>query len=263
MNRLRQALKHQRRRHELYGAPVTMFAYPYWLLHDRRQWGPVGTFITRSRRIPGWTRGAEAVALAQASLALPPHALIVEIGSCLGGSAVLLAGARKLRGSGHVHCVDPFDASGDAFSVPVYRALAQGRRLSLRAQFDGHLRRAGLSRWVTAHQGRASDIAAGWHAPIDMLYLDGDQSYAGVRAAYQSWRPFLKRGGLLALHNSHMGPHAPDHDGHFRLVLEALHPPDFSDVRCIGTTTFARVARAWPPADVNAGAILTASGAHG
>ena len=32
-----------------------------------------------------------------------------------------LAGSRKLKGSGHVHCVDPFAATGDAFSVPIYQ----------------------------------------------------------------------------------------------------------------------------------------------
>jgi hypothetical protein len=44
-------------------------------------------------------------------------AVIVEIGVYF-GSASDLAGARKIAGTGVVHCIDPFDASGDDFSAP-------------------------------------------------------------------------------------------------------------------------------------------------
>src|SRR5262245_48937520 len=100
-------------------------------------------YIRLSRRIPGWTRGQEAVALAQVSCSLPDDCTVVEIGSFLGGSAVLLAGARKLRGSGKVHCIDPFDASGDAFSRPFYRELQDSLPISLRQRFDENICRAG------------------------------------------------------------------------------------------------------------------------
>ena len=41
-----------------------------------------------------------------------------------------------------------------------------------------------------------------WITPIDLLFLDGDQSRKGVREAYNSWEPFLKGGGIIAVHNS-------------------------------------------------------------
>ena len=81
------------------------------------------TIIQLSEQIPGWTRGIEAEALAARAHALDDDACIVEIGSFLGSGSVLLAGARKLQGSGKVHCVDPFDGSGDDFSVPHYQAI--------------------------------------------------------------------------------------------------------------------------------------------
>jgi hypothetical protein len=43
---------------------------------------------------------------------------------------VLLAGARTLRGSGTVHCVDPFDGLGDAFSVRVDQRLLNASPLT-------------------------------------------------------------------------------------------------------------------------------------
>ncbi len=38
----------------------------------------------------------------------------------MGRCTILLAGSRRLRGSGKVHCVDPLDCSCDLFSTSVY-----------------------------------------------------------------------------------------------------------------------------------------------
>jgi len=105
--------------------------------------------------VPGWTRHGEATTLAHESYALPDGAVVVEIGSFLGCSAVLLAGARKLRGSGKVHCIDPFDASGDEFSVPIYRTIRGFRKATLRERFDKYVERAGVSDFVQVHPGLA------------------------------------------------------------------------------------------------------------
>jgi predicted O-methyltransferase YrrM len=240
MHWLRQLRKRRRATRELHGAPCAAAAYPLWLIHDWMNWGARGRYIARSRRIPGWVRGAEAVALATYSSTLPAGAVIVEIGSFLGGSAIVLAGARKLQRSGQVHCIDPFDASGDSFSAPIYQSIGARRGGSLRQRFDTNIRRAGLSGWVVAHQGKDSAIAATWDTPIDMLFLDGDQSPAGACAAYASWAPFLKNNGIIAIHNSASGTYEAGHDGHMRLVAETIRPPQYAEITCIGTTTFAR-----------------------
>jgi predicted O-methyltransferase YrrM len=171
---------------------------------------------------------------------LPADAVVVEIGSFLGCSTILLAGGRKVAGSGNVHCVDPFDASGDAFSVPNYRAIRGALGTSLRQRFEAHLRRAGLREWVEAHQGTGAEIARTWRAPVDLLFPDGDQSYAGVRPTYDPWWPFLRPGGVIAVHNSADRVYAPGHDGARRLVLELITRPRYGDTTCIGTTRFAR-----------------------
>ena len=63
----------------------------------------------------------DARAIAEASFGLPAAPVIVEVGVFMGRCTLLLAGARKLKGSGSVHCIDPFDCSGDQFSIPYYR----------------------------------------------------------------------------------------------------------------------------------------------
>jgi predicted O-methyltransferase YrrM len=200
-------------------------------------------YLSLSETIPGWTRYEEAKALAGMAHSLEGDAVIVEIGSFFGSSTVFLAGARKLKGAGKVHSVDPFDGSGDSFSVPHYNAiiLAFGAR-SPREHFERNIRTAGLSDWVEVHQGTAEEIATGWTTAIDLLILDGDQSPAGVRAAYEGWSPWLKVGGVIALHNSSPREYGPEHDGHYRIATEEIQAPRYIDRRLVGSITFARKA---------------------
>lgn len=212
----------------------------------RLRYGKFGPRLADAIPIPSWLGSNESLVLAEACHDLPANATIVEIGSFLGKSAVVLAGARKMRGSGIVHCVDPFDASGDAFSIPFYQAIADSHRLPLRQRFESHLARAGLSDWVHVHQGTAASIAVGWTEPIDMLFLDGDQSPEGANLTYESWAPFLKVGGIIALHNSSEREYDLGHDGHRLLALRRVRLPQYGEIRCVETTTFARKLIKWP-----------------
>jgi predicted O-methyltransferase YrrM len=207
----------------------------------RRDLGELAAYLKVSETIPGWTRGKEAEALARMAYSLEGDAIIVEIGSFFGSSTVFLAGSRKLRGGGKVHCVDPFDGSGDSFSVPHYDAIigALGARTP-REHFDENLRAAGVADWVEVHEGRAEEIAPGWTAPIDLLILDGDQSPVGARAAYEGFSPWLKPGGVIALHNSNPREYDPEHEGHYLIAVEEVHSPQYSNRRLVGSITFGR-----------------------
>jgi predicted O-methyltransferase YrrM len=197
-------------------------------------------YLRLSEAIPGWTRGEEARELLWISQSLPAGAVIVEIGSFLGAGAILLAGPRRIRGSGLVHCVDPFNATGDSFSVPHYqRIIAEIGIGSLRDHFERNIQGAGLGCWVRIHQGRAEEVAPSWGKPVDLLYLDGDQSRKGAREAYDSWARFLKPGGIIAVHNSAPENHTPEHDGHRCVVEEEIKPPIYSNIRFVSSTTFA------------------------
>jgi MMP 1-O-methyltransferase len=208
------------------------------VLYNMR-YGALGRYIVYSKSIPGWTRGDEAVELAQVCKRLPKEAVVVEIGSFLGCSAILLAGARKLSGSIKVHCVDPFDGSGEQYSASFYREIAKQYPISLRHIFDQNILHANLTDWVEVHEDTAEAVTAKWTLPIDMIFFDGDQSPVGVRTAYELWAPFLKTGGVIALHNSADRVYDEGHDGHRRLVVESVFPPQYTDIYCVGTTTFA------------------------
>jgi MMP 1-O-methyltransferase len=197
-------------------------------------------YLQLSESIPGWTRGEEAHELLRVSHSLSAGCVIVEIGSFFGAGAILLAGPRRIRGSGLVHCVDPFDCSGDGFSVPHYlRILAEHGGGSLRDHFERNMRAAGLDPWIQIHQGGAAEVANTWSAPIDLLFLDGDQSRKGVREAYSSWAQFLRAGGMIAVHNSVPENHTANHDGHRCIVEEEIKSPHYHNIRLLGSTTFA------------------------
>lgn len=197
-------------------------------------------YYTLSESIVGWTRGIEAKALAKHAYQLPDAAVVVEIGAFLGAGTVLLAGARKLRRSGMVHSVDPFDASGDDFSRPYYEEILQDNLLGQLDQFRSNMKRAGLSNWVRPHVGMAHEVAASWRQPIDMLYMDGDQSPEGVALAFQAWERWLKGGSIVAIHNSNDREYAPTHDGHFQLRRRLEKTPGFAWVDQAGSINFFR-----------------------
>jgi predicted O-methyltransferase YrrM len=201
--------------------------------------GKLVTYLELSERIPGWKRGAEAEEMALAARTIPGDALIVEIGVFLGSATMLLAGARKLADSGMVHCVDPFDGSGDEYSVPVYAEIAAGFTSSLRNQFMQSIRAADLNDFVTVHDGTAESIGEFWKQPIDLLFLDGDQSPEGARSAFSIWEPWLKPGGVIVMGNSSPRQYEPHHDGNFRITVERVIEPAYRNIRIIGTTTFA------------------------
>jgi predicted O-methyltransferase YrrM len=233
------AVWERREYQRLHGGVEPLLWRPFSYVRDRRL-GSVGQYVWHSRQIHGWTRDDEAIRLAQVSQSLPNNAIVVEIGAFLGCSTVLLAGGRKTRGSGEVHAVDPFDASGDAFSQPIYASIRETAEPSLRDRFEQNLTRAGVERWVSVHQMRDQDLVGCWSRPIDLLFLDGNHEYEAVLATYWAWSRFLKPGGILAVHNSRPGYRRATHDGSARLVEERVHAPAYGEIELVDSTTFAR-----------------------
>ena len=203
--------------------------------------------VELSANIPGWRAGEAARAVAEAAYELGPDPTIVEVGVFMGRSTFLMAGARRLRGSGMVHCVDPFDCSGDPASIPHYVGILRNfRGKSLEQIFRQHMKHYRCDGAVSVHRGTSRGIAAGWRQPIDLLLLDADHSPDGAREAFESWVPFVRSGGVVVLDNTDERVYEPMHDGNYRLARERLGPPHFEKVRRVGNTTFATVALPLP-----------------
>jgi predicted O-methyltransferase YrrM len=154
--------------------------------------------VDMSVTVPGWRMGKESAALATVAYELPADPTIVEVGVFMGRSTILCA--RRLRGNGSVHSVDPFDCSGDAYSTPHYERLLNEYGVpSLEDVLRIHLKRFALENVVEVHKGTSAQIAADWRRPIDLLLLDADQSPQGAKELFESWVRFVKPGGTVVL----------------------------------------------------------------
>ena len=110
---------------------------------------------------------------------------VLEIGTANGGTAAFF-----LALGAHVWSVDMPNGPGGA-SAEFY--ADRDRRLT--ARFPG--------RYV-AVRGNSHDPyvrAALRCGVVDLLFIDGDHSYAGVMQDFLDYRPFVRRGGAVAFHD--------------------------------------------------------------
>jgi predicted O-methyltransferase YrrM len=112
-------------------------------------------------------------------------ATVVEIGRSKGGSTLLLAAA--VGEGSHVYSYDlHLKATAGSASDDDLR---------------GVLERYGLSERVTLLVAD-SHTAEPPAEPCDLVLVDGDHSYAGVRGDYEHWRGTIRPGGHLLFHDA-------------------------------------------------------------
>ena len=155
----------------------------------------------RVREIPGWCPDEQGHQLYRLVLELERRGpLIVEIGSFLGKSAIVMALALQARDDhGLVVCIDPWDGSGDADSALIYRELTHPE-MPLAAEFRANVAAAGVLDYVATVPMRSHEARSHWAEDgCDGLYLDGDHEYDAVRQDLDDWAPLVRPHGWLAM----------------------------------------------------------------
>jgi len=154
-------------------------------------------------KIDGWLGHGEAINLYETARKLPaaPPPVVVEIGSWLGKSSVVIARGLEGKSGAILHCIDPFDASGDDASLDDYRERRGRLRRSLQDQFIENVRRRGLSSIVRPIRGFSHEVRPDFHDPLDMLFIDGNHEYESVLRDFRDWEPLLKPGGYIGFHD--------------------------------------------------------------
>lgn len=130
----------------------------------------------------------EAAHLYRVASELPAGATIVEVGRFKGGSTLLIAAA--MPAGAELHSYDLHVELPPGFTA---EAIDAGIRAALE--------RYGLGENVTLHvaDSRSVELPA---AGVDLLFLDGDHSYEGVRADFEHWLPALRPGASLFFHDA-------------------------------------------------------------
>jgi predicted O-methyltransferase YrrM len=123
---------------------------------------------------------------------------VVEIGVYEGSSAVVLC--EVLGPDAELHLVDPFGHHAAALPAGWGATEHAGRRVVARAvrRHDGP-----RVRW---HVDFSAPVARRWDAgPIDLLFIDGDHSEAGVAGDWDLWSPLVAPGGTVVFHDARAG----------------------------------------------------------
>lgn len=157
--------------------------------------------------VPGWETPAEQELLVRLSADVPQGGLIVEIGAEYGMSASLFA--YSAHSSVEIISLDLFP--GELLNQHRANLTAAGLAQRTRpVQIDSH--HSNVSDvWFRAFQREPVSLPE-----IDLLFIDGDHSYAGCKADITIWTPHVRAGGRVAFHDtaceSNLLPHAQHYE---------------------------------------------------
>jgi predicted O-methyltransferase YrrM len=65
-----------------------------------------------------------------------------------------------------------------------------------------NLAAAGVEHRVEIIRSTSTEAAKGWSRPIDLLFIDGDHSYEGVKNDWNLFHPFVRPGGVVLFHDT-------------------------------------------------------------
>jgi predicted O-methyltransferase YrrM len=116
----------------------------------------------------------------------------VEIGSARGRSACAIGLALRRNGGGRLYAIDPHSPTNwnDTNSVDSFAII------------NDHLRRAGVDGFVEIVRKTSGDAARGWDKKIDLIFIDGDHSYEGVKSDWDLFLPHLNEFGVVVFHDT-------------------------------------------------------------
>lgn len=129
--------------------------------------------------VKGWLSDLEMRFLASAAACPTAPGDILELGSYMGRSTIVLATAAQARDGAHLTTVDPV----------------------ARPELRQNLQRAGVDPFVTCAHQPSTDLIANWTKPLRMFWLDGANDVATVTQDVQGFLPHLANRGIIAFHD--------------------------------------------------------------
>jgi predicted O-methyltransferase YrrM len=146
----------------------------------------------------------------QAAREIPERGHLVEVGSWLGQSAILMARliARSKRNLKFT-CVDHFLGTPNETQSHLagsdknyYAHVVAQHGGCVRAAFDANLERCGVADRVNVIHLPSVDAAKAFpDQSLDFVFLDAAHDYESVGADIEAWLPKIKNGGVIAGHD--------------------------------------------------------------
>ena len=117
----------------------------------------------------------------------------VEIGSAIGKSASYIGMALKENGRGMLYAIDPHEPTEwNDVNVPVDSFK----------EFTGNISAIGVREQVSIIRSHSDAAARNWSLPIDLIFIDGDHSYEGVKRDWELFVPHVKPSGIVIFHDT-------------------------------------------------------------
>jgi predicted O-methyltransferase YrrM len=115
---------------------------------------------------------------------------VCELGTYLGGTLWFLA-----RASDPNAVIASVDIDAPLFARTQRARLAGPRQRLVSVEGDSH--DAAVRERVSAEMG---------HQPLDVLFIDGDHTYDGVKQDFEMYSSLVREGGVIAFHDINGGP---------------------------------------------------------
>src|SRR3989344_1807546 len=132
--------------------------------------------------------------------------VIVEVGSHLGATSCMLALANK---NNKVYCVDTWKNDGQ---MP-------DRSKDTFEEFKNNTKDFSN---IIALRGTSEEVVKNFNEKIDLLFIDGDHSYEGVKKDIFNWIPKCKDSAMVAFHD--VGPAGSVEYGVTKVIDEYIKP---------------------------------------
>ena len=138
----------------------------------------------------------EAKELYSCSETLLESSILVEIGTWKGASACIM-GAARIGKKSKIYTIDNFRT--DIFP--------EGR--TNEEETFQYLVNSGIEN-LTLITGTSKDVSNVWKDTINLLFIDGDHAYSGIKADVKNWLPRVEKNGLVIFH---------DYDSHEEVTM--------------------------------------------
>jgi predicted O-methyltransferase YrrM len=156
------------------------------------------------KNVDGFIMDEEAVLLYK--LANKAKKPIIEIGSWKGKSTICLAKGSQDGYQPKVYAIDPFTGSSEHGRVWTY------------PEFEKNISTAEIDNLVVSLIKTSAEAVKDWSEEIDLVWIDGAHEYDQVKSDFENWLPHLRKGGMVAMHDTKPGGKA----GPYRVILENI-----------------------------------------
>ena len=198
-----------------------------------------------ARAAEGFMPDDEGLALHAAGSRAAAIGPLLEVGSYCGKSAVYLGAAAREQGT-VLFTVDHHRGSeenqaGWEHHDPRLLDPRTGRIDTL-PWFRRTIEDAELEDVVIAVIGSSTTVAAHWHTPLGLVFVDGGHAFEVALADYEGWSPHVASGGLLVFHDVFEDP-ADGGRAPFEVWQRAVDTGDFVPETATGSLRVLRRVR--------------------